>query len=171
MLAWSNTNASLIRDSLHLRFHDWQSSCLTVRFVCLLFCFPPARPDGGSPLGHGWSRDGHGGAPRSRSRPVTSPRVGSRQSRSWASSPSLCRSPRQSRFLSDARLRDRSRVRSVRHVSPSPLEQPFAVPTGPDFDRVAGHVPVATLITCSRDPEVASSIQNVPRPTRSAAGQ
>ncbi len=117
---------------------------VTDRSFCLpLVCFPPARPGGNPPLGHGWSRDGHGGAPRSRSRLVTSLRVGSRQPRRRASSPGLCRSPRRSRFLSDARLRDRSRGRSVRHV----LEPPFDVPTGPDFDRVAGYVPVASLVT------------------------
>jgi hypothetical protein len=55
-------------------------------------------------------------------------------------------------LLSDARLRDQSRGRSVRHASPSPLEPPFAVPTGPDFGRVAGHVPVASLITCLARP-------------------
>jgi hypothetical protein len=140
-------NASLIHDSLHPRLHAWQI-VVTDRSFCLpLVCFPPTRPRGGPPLGHGWSRDGHGGAPRSRSRPVTSLRVGSRQSRRRASSPGLCRSPRRSRFLSDARLRDRSRGRSVRHVSPSPLEPPFPVPSGPDFGRVAGHVLVASLVT------------------------
>jgi hypothetical protein len=41
--------------------------------------------------------------------------------------------------------RDRSRGPSVRHVSPNLLEPPFAVPTGPDFGRVAEHMPCATL--------------------------
>ena len=37
----------------------------------LFVCFPPARPGGGPPLGHGWSRVGHDGAARTRARPVT----------------------------------------------------------------------------------------------------
>ncbi len=69
--------------------------------------------DGGGPLlGHGWSRDGHCGAPRSRSRPVTSLRVGSWQSRRWASDPGLYRSPRRSRSLTDASLA-RRKSRSI----------------------------------------------------------
>jgi hypothetical protein len=46
MLGWSIENASVMHDSLHLLFHAWQSSCLTVRFVCLLFVSrPPAQVD------------------------------------------------------------------------------------------------------------------------------
>jgi hypothetical protein len=148
-------NASLIHDRLHPSLHAWQI-VVTDRSFCLpLVCFPPARPGGGPPLGHGWSRDGHDGAARSRSRQVASPRVGSRQSRRRASSLGLCRSPHWSRCLSDARLRDRSRGRSVRHVSPSPLEPPFdfRCPDGARLrsrrwsrtGRVADHVPRATL--------------------------
>ena len=40
-------------------------------FEFSFICFPPARPGGGPPLGHGWSRAGHDGAARARSRPVT----------------------------------------------------------------------------------------------------
>ena len=40
-------------------------------FEFRFFYFPPASPGGGPPLSHGWSRAGHDGAARTRSRPVT----------------------------------------------------------------------------------------------------
>ncbi len=72
-------------------------------------------------------------------------------------------------------MRDRSRGRSVLPVSPSPLEPPIG---GPSLSR-RGQTSVTSLVTyrsrhwprASRDPEVASSVQNVPRPARPAAGQ
>ena len=105
-------------------------SILTVSLCCLLFvCYPPARPGGGPPLGHGWSRAGHDGAARSRSRLVTaghgwSRRCGLRHCRHGAESPvpGPYRSPRWSRSLTKRSIARPKGDCSARHESSRLLE-------------------------------------------------
>ena len=120
---------------------------------------PRWRPTARSRLVTGWSR--RGGPCAVTAGHAQSRRCGSRHGRHGrhgSKSPGLRPIPRHAGVARPrhACLRDQRCVRSVRRESQRPLEPSSAAsPSG------------ASLLTClRRDPEVASTIQNVPRPTR-----
>jgi hypothetical protein len=146
-------------DIASLVFHAWQSSCLTVRFVCLLFVSPPpaqveARRSvtaghgmitAGRPvLGHGRSRrrgsglSSHNAGPSARASAARHAGVAFSRKLACATEVAvhLSGTCRQAR-LNRPSLSRGGRLRSRRWSC-----------TG----RVAGHVPVASLITCLARP-------------------